>query len=252
MIKAYKGFEKDFTCLDYQYEVGKTYEHQGEVNICHKGFHSCEYPLECFRYYAPAQSRYAEVIVDGQISRNNDSDSKIASAKITITAELSIHQLVTSTIEWILSNKEDRFISTNTDYHSVSVSTEDYSASSNSGYYSIVSNTGAYSASSNTGPYSVSVNTGDHSASGNTGNQSVAINRGADAAAEVSGYESVAAAFGVAGRAKASVNSAIVLCYRDKEGTLLHIRASKVGDNGIKADTWYTIDKDGEFIETME
>ena len=29
----------------------------------------------------------------------------------------------------------------------------------------------------------------------------------------------------------------------------MHIKASKVGENGIKANTWYTLDTDGEFVE---
>jgi len=36
---------------------------------------------------------------------------------------------------------------------------------------------------------------------------------------------------------------------RDEDGELIHIRASKVGDNGIKADAWYQLSEDGEFVE---
>ena len=43
--------------------------------------------------------------------------------------------------------------------------------------------------------------------------------------------------------------SAIVCVYRDDDGSLIHIRASKVGENGIKPNTWYTLNKDGEFVE---
>jgi hypothetical protein len=57
--------------------------------------------LDCFSYYPPAESRYAEAVADGQISKENDGDSKIASATITIKAEISVHQLVTRAIEWI-------------------------------------------------------------------------------------------------------------------------------------------------------
>ena len=63
------------------------------------------------------------------------------------------------------------------------------------------------------------------------------------------GAESVAASLGVQGRACAAAGGAIVLCYRDEnDGRLLHIRASKVGDNGIKPDVWYTLDANGEFM----
>lgn len=53
------------------------------------------------------------------------------------------------------------------------------------------------------------------------------------------------------GRARAASGSAIVLCYRDEaDGRLIHIRASKVGENGIKPDVWYTLDAQGEFVES--
>jgi hypothetical protein len=63
------------------------------------------------------------------------------------------------------------------------------------------------------------------------------------------GVYSVAASLGIRGRARSSIDSAIVLCYRDDDGRLIHIRASKVGENGIKPDTWYALDAQGEFIE---
>ncbi|EDX8172103.1 hypothetical protein CCP78_004830, partial [Salmonella enterica subsp. enterica serovar Sandiego] len=68
-------------------------------------------------------------------------------------------------------------------------------------------------------------------------------------AAEVSGSQSVAASLGIEGKAMASEGGAIVLCYRDEDGELIHIRASKVGENGIMPDTWYQLDEDGEFVE---
>ncbi|HEF0035339.1 TPA: hypothetical protein R8G46_005083, partial [Citrobacter braakii] len=95
-------------------------------------------------------------------------------------------------------------------------------------------------------------NTGDYSAASNTGYQSAASNTGDYSAAEVSGSHSVAAAFGIESKARASENSALVLCYRNDEGELIHIRASKVGDNGVKPDTWYTLDEDGQFVEIEE
>mgnify|MGYP006875585976 FL=1 len=54
---------------------------------------------------------------------------------------------------------------------------------------------------------------------------------------------------GVFGKAKASKDGAIVLCSHDDDGNLLHIKASKVGDNGIEPDVFYTLSKDGEFIK---
>ncbi|MBI8883041.1 hypothetical protein JE004_31185, partial [Pseudomonas aeruginosa] len=108
------------------------------------------------------------------------------------------------------------------------------------------------SAASNTGNYSAASNTGYQSAASNTGYQSAASNTGNYSAAEVSGKESVAASLGIEGRARASAGSAIVLCHRDVEGRLIHIRASKVGENGVEPDTWYQLNAEGEFVEFDE
>ncbi len=50
----------------------------------------------------------------------------------------------------------------------------------------------------------------------------------------------------------AGETGAIVLCYRDDDYNLIHIRASKVGDNGIKPGVWYQLDAAGEFIESAD
>ncbi|HAK6080694.1 TPA: hypothetical protein H2R32_002763 [Salmonella enterica] len=81
-----------------------------------------------------------------------------------------------------------------------------------------------------------------------SGNWSAATNTGNRSAAEVSGSQSVAASLGIEGKARASEGGAIVLCYRDEDGELIHIRASKVGENGIMPDTWYQLNEDGEFV----
>ena len=57
---------------------------------------------------------------------------------------------------------------------------------------------------------------------------------------------------GLKGKAMASETGAIVLVYRNMDDEIIHIRASKVGENGIKPDTWYTLNSDGDFIEVSE
>lgn len=39
-MKAYKGFNHDWTCKDFQYEIGKTYE-TDNILMCERGFHAC-------------------------------------------------------------------------------------------------------------------------------------------------------------------------------------------------------------------
>ena len=268
-IIAYKGFGSDWKCRGHQYEIGKTYEHEGKVEACKSGFHSCEYPLDVFSYYAPSESKFAVVKAGGEISKGDD-DSKIASTKITIEAELNIPKLVQKAVDFIMgkinwtnkqSNTGNWSAATNTGNWSAATNTGNWSAATNTGYRSAATNTGNWSAATNTGDRSAATNTGYRSAATNTGNwsaatntgyQSVATNTGYQSVAEVSGEHSIAASLGEKSKARAGVNGAIVCVYRNDDGELIHIRASKVGENGIKPDTWYTLNKNGEFIEVND
>ncbi|EAW6810967.1 hypothetical protein OBY83_002599 [Salmonella enterica] len=240
-IVTFKGFNKDLQCRDFQFEIGKTFHHDGKVEACCSGFHACECPFDVFSYYPPAESRYAETISFGVIDREEIGDTKIASASITIKAELTLPQFIQRGIEWIWS-KIDKSLEQQ-------IMTGYQSAATNTGNQSAATNTGNQSAATNTGDWSAATNTGNQSAATNTGNQSAATNTGDWSAAEVSGSQSVAASLGIEGKARASEGGAIVLCYRDEDGELIHIRASKVGENGIMPDTWYQLDEDGEFVE---
>ncbi|EHL8710539.1 hypothetical protein KE667_000197 [Salmonella enterica] len=194
-IVTFKGFNKELKCRDFQFEIGKTFHHDGKVEACGSGFHACECPFDVFSYYSPADSRFAETISFGITDREEYGDTKIASASITIKEELTLPQFIQRGIEWIWS-KIDKSLEQQ-------------------------------------------IMCGNWSAATNTGNRS---------AAEVSGSQSVAAAFGIEGKARASEGGAIVLCYRDEDGELIHIRASKVGENGIMPNTWYQLNEDGEFV----
>ncbi|EDA1480690.1 hypothetical protein F8707_09175 [Salmonella enterica] len=257
-IVTFKGFNKDLKCRDFQFEIGKTFHHDGKVEACVSGFHACECPFDVFSYYSPADSRFAETISFGITNREEDGDTKIASASITIKAELTLPQFIQRGIEWIWS-KIDKSLeqqimcgncsaATNTGNRSAATNTGNCSAATNTGNCSAATNTGNRSAATNTGDWSAATNTGNCSAATNTGNRSAATNTGNCSAAEVSGSQSVAAAFGIEGKARASEGGAIVLCYRDEDGELIHIRASKVGENGIMPNTWYQLNEDGEFV----
>ena len=260
-IIAYKGFKQDWTCRGYQYEVGKTYEHKGNVKACESGFHACEYPLDVLSYYSPAVSKFAVVKMSGETSKDSD-DTKIASAKITIETEINLPEMIKKAVEWIkgkvdwdaakVSNTGDWSAATNTGDWSAATNTGDWSAATNTGNSSAATNTGDWSAATNTGNWSAATNTGNWSAATNTGDQSAATNTGDQSVAEISGKQSIAVALGWQSKAKASINGAIVCVYRNHDGELIHIKASKVGENNIKADTWYTLDEFGEFVEVKD
>ncbi|EBC8938639.1 hypothetical protein C7O93_23155 [Salmonella enterica] len=267
-IVTFKGFNKDLKCRGFQFAIGETFHHDGKVEACGSGFHACECPFDVFSYYPPAESRYAETISFGITDSEEGGDTKIASSSITIKDELTLPQFIQRGIEWIWSkidksleqqimcgswsaatNTGNRSAATNTGNQSAATNTGNRSAATNTGDWSAATNTGYQSAATNTGDCSAATNTGDWSAATNTGYQSAATNTGDCSAAEVSGSQSVAASLGIEGKARASEGGAIVLCYRDEDGELIHIRASKVGENGIMPNTWYQLDKDGEFVE---
>ena len=97
-MKAYKGFNKDMTCRDFQYEEGKEYT-TDEARLCNSGFHACEYPLDCFGYYAPGESVYHEVDLD-DVSDERENDTKVCAKKIKIGAALDVKGLIKAAFEY--------------------------------------------------------------------------------------------------------------------------------------------------------
>ena len=229
-METYKGFNKDMTAKNgYQYEEGKEYEEEKAV-ACEWGFHASEYPLDCFEYYSPANSVYHIVEQSGELSKNS-SDTKVASTKIKIGAEISIAGLVKAAIEYTKEKAKPE-----------SDATGDYGASSATGYYGASSATGYYGASSATGKCSASSATGycGSAIAGNT--------------------ESVAVAWGYKSKAKGIVGAYIVLadweengrgCSGQKEWSLKSAKMVRIDGEKIKADTWYTM-KNGEILEVEE
>ena len=227
-MKMYKGFDKDLKCRDFQYEIGKTYE-EPTAELCEKGFHACEYPLDVFGYYAPGDmSRYCEVDLDDVSHKKSNEDSKRCGKKIAVKAEIGIAGLVKAAVDFVMENIKDE------------------NKEANTGNCSASTNTGDYSASTNTGNYSASTNTGDYSASTNTGDRSKA---------DVSGKGSVAAALGIDSKAKGALGCWIVLAEwaQDDEYNWhrTDVQCFKVDGENIKPDTWYKL-KNGDLVEASE
>jgi hypothetical protein len=67
-MKGYKVFNPDWTCQNYQYEVGKTFEMDKSPVICRQGFHFCQKATDCFEYYSfDSKNKVAEVEALGDI-----------------------------------------------------------------------------------------------------------------------------------------------------------------------------------------
>ena len=201
-VVAYKGFNRDFTCRGFQYRVGETYEHDGELKACFSGFHACEHPLDVIGYYAPATSRFAEVTLSGELSRGED--SKIAASRITIVAELQLHELIERAIKYVFDHAEpSQRAETDKNGH-VASAAGDYGAASAAGERGAASATGDYGAASATNLYGTASATGDWGASLATGVSGVASATGFRGAASATGYYGAASATGNGGAASAA------------------------------------------------
>ena len=91
---GYKVFNIDWTCRDFKYEVGKTYEMDEKPICCDRGFHFCKKASDCFQYYLfDPNNKVAEVEALGDIDTNND-DSKCSTNKIHIIREITWQEVL--------------------------------------------------------------------------------------------------------------------------------------------------------------
>ena len=100
-MKAYKGFDKNMQCLGFQFEEGKTY-HEDEAELCKRGFHACENPLDVFGYYTPGKnSIYREVELEDVSEERNSDDTKVCAKTIKIGAKLDVAGLCKAHFEYV-------------------------------------------------------------------------------------------------------------------------------------------------------
>jgi hypothetical protein len=290
VIVAYKGFDAKLCCngggSPFQYEVGKTYEHQGAAVACESGFHACEHPLDVFSYYPPADSRFAIVEQSGEISRH-DGDTKVASSRIHIKAEVDFAGLIKAAVDWTFSRAKpidpespaksddecghaqatgysgaasatgDRGAASATGDSGAASATGDRGAASATGYSGAASATGdsgAASATGDSGAASATGYRGAASATGYSGAASATGYRGAASAtgdrgaASATGEKSAAMASGRFGRAMVADGCAIFLVERDLNWNIVAVFAGIGGRDGIKPLTWYEL-RDGKPCE---
>ena len=213
-VVSVKGFDQDWSCRGFKYEIGQTYTHEGPVEACVSGFHACEHPLDVLGYYPPATSRYALVTQSGKLARHGD-DTKIASAKITIEAELRLPDLIERAIKWVFAQAKP-----------------EGNGSHATGYRGAASATGDSGAASATGYRGAASATGDRGAASATGKHAAALAAGLD------------------GHAMAAEGCAMFLVNRDpRDLSIRHVWAGIAGRDEIKPLIWYTLDERGKLVE---
>ena len=278
-MKAYKGFNKDMTCRGFQYEVGKTYE-TDEADLCNSGFHACKNPLDCFKYYSPAKSKYCAVEIEDNGQRHTD-DSKVVGKKIKIVAELSVAQICKIHFDYVkkrcipakstaAGDRESAFAG-----HSGNASAGKYGNASAGKYGNAFAGRSGNAFAGNCGNASAgkygnafagncgnafagncgnaSAGDGGNAFAGDGGNASagrggVSASRGS---ADVGG-NGVAVVRGYDVKVKGGIGSVLVVVIEDEnDGNIKEWKAAVVDGVTVKADTYYTL-KDGVFAEVAE
>ena len=252
-MKTYKGFDKDLKCRDFQFEIGKEYEVDGDVSVCENGFHACAAPLEVFDYYSPVDSRYCEVEQSGQLDTGDG--SKIASKKIKIGAEVSVPHLIKAHMQYVrdkiehAENKEEKGDSANLaggDRANLAGGNRANLAGGDSANLAGGDRANlAGGNSANLAGGDIANLAGGDSANLAGGNRANAISRGMSSVGE----NGVACARGNGCKVKGGKGSVLILIEENGgDYDIKGWKAAVVDGQTIKADTWYTL-KNGEFVE---
>ena len=209
-IIAYKGMNSKMQCRGMQYEVGKEFSVDGDIECCGNGLHACERPLDVFGYYAPGTgARYFRVEQSGEMARD-DSDSKVASSKMRVDAEIGIPGLVKAHIEYVKA-------------HTTTEHTDPKRATAGDSGAATAGNSGAATA----------------------GNFGAATSRGSASV----GTNGIACARSEAPMARGGIGAVLVLVEEPSSRyNIAHWKAIEVDGKTVKADTWYRL-KNGELME---
>ena len=235
-IITYKGFDKDFKCRGFQYEVGNTYETDDDIACCNRGFHACESPMEVFDYYDMLTSRFAEVEQSGKIDKEAAS-TKTCSSRIKIKAELKLADIINLGVEWLKEITSPSKIEAN------NTSNDCYYAQIGlSGYYAKIGSSG-YSAKIGSSGYYAKIGSSGYSAQiGSSGDSAKIGSSGQDSVIMCAGHDS---------KAKAAIGSWITLAEWKRIEDVwkpICVKTEQVDGKRIKADAYYRL-IDGKFEE---
>ena len=212
VIKAFKGFNRDMTCRDFQYEEGKEYE-TDKAEACECGFHASEYPLDVFSYYPPGTSVYHEVEQSGKLDKSES--GKVASTKIKIWARIDVAGIVKAAISYI----KERINNENNAEPGKAATAGSYGAAT----------AGSYGAAT-------------------AGDSGAATSRGCSS----SGKDGLSVARGNNVRVRGGLGAVLVIAEECSDSYEIKDWLAVVVDGvNVKAETWYEL-KNGELTECKE
>ena len=214
-MKVYKATDKDMKCRGFQYTLGKTAEVDGDIELCERGLHACEMPLDVLGYYVPGDgSRYFEAELD-EVSNKKSDDTKRVGKKLTLSAEIGIPGLVKAQVEYVKAQCDFDNAIKKADAEKKNHATGDSGAASATGERGAASATGWRGAASATGKYCVAMTTGFF------------------------------------GRVMGDIGNAIVCVERRDNGEIAAILSGIVDGETLKPGVWYTV-KNGQWVEVQK
>ena len=89
IITGYKATDKNMCCRGFKFELGKWYEHDGELSMCESGFHFCEYPSGPWCYYDDGRIFEIEA-KEVFLSTGPGADLKHVAKKIRLVKETTV------------------------------------------------------------------------------------------------------------------------------------------------------------------
>ena len=215
-VKVYKATDKDMKCRGFQYELGKTEEVEGDIELCKNGLHACEMPLDVLGYYAPGDgSRYFEAELEDVSDENRSNDTKRVGKKLTLSAEIGIPGLVKAQVEYVKAQCDFDNAINKADAENKNHATGERGAASATGWSGAASATGESGAASATGKGCVAMTTGFY------------------------------------GRVMGEIGNAIVCVERRNNGEIAAILSGIVDGETLKHGVWYTV-KNGQWVEVQE
>ena len=279
MKTHYKGTDKNLKCQDLQYEVGKEYTHKGGIELCKSGFHSCENPLDVLHFYSPCDSRFLEVVPDGEQKNDNH---KTVSSRIKIKNEISFSALIKAGIDFLLKHTKTTIAQEDGGHaaaqedggHAVAQGDGGHAAAQDGGHaaaqgdggHAAVQGNGGHAAAQGDKGHAAAQGDWGHAVVQGDGGHAAAQGDGGHAAAQgecghavaqgkwghaaTQGKESIAAALGIYGKAQSKQGWIVIIDWRwisKGEWVIKDIHHAKVGGKimgvKIKPDTAYWFEK---------
>ena len=219
-ITGYKGFDKNFQCRGMQYAANKKFSEDVKPDVCFKGLHFCQSPLDVFNYYPPTDGAiYTKVIATGNVKTEGD---KSATNELAVGNKLTIHDLFAEHHKMVLEGAD---ATTGNEAHAATTGDEAHAAT--------------------TGRLACAATTGYRACAATTGRLAHAATSGDYAYAATSGKHSIACGLGVYSRVKATHGIIILVDWEDIHGEWVPMKvySAKVGEElfGVKiqSDVWY-------------